>query len=141
MLADPEGNEACVCTWQDRGMTTFESTAVGAPVDVRVLTPPDGADGVPMLLLLHGVMTSAASLDLYTPTIETLWASGELPPCVVGCASTPTQGGFYIDWPGGPAWEAVVADELPAHLTAAHGADPKAHAAVIGASMGGYRAR
>ena len=34
------------------------------------------------------------------------------------------EGGFSIDWPGGPAWETVVADELPTHLTAAHGADP-----------------
>ena len=73
------------------------------------------------------------------PTIEALWAGDELPPVVFGCASTPTEGGFYIDWPGGPAWETVVADELPAHLTAAHGADPTRRA-VIGASMGGYGA-
>ena len=48
-------------------------------------------------------------------------------------------GGFYIDWPDGPAWETVVAEELPAHLVAAHGADPTRRA-VIGASMGGYGA-
>jgi S-formylglutathione hydrolase len=88
-----------------------------------------------MLLVLHGAMSSAAALELHAPTIEALWATGELPPAIVGCASTPTQGGFYIDWPDGPAWETVV-EELPAHLV---GADP-ARRAVIGASMGGYGA-
>jgi S-formylglutathione hydrolase len=101
-------------------MTTFASAAVGAPVEVRVLTPPDVDDGLPMLLPLHGAMSSAAALELYAPSIEALWATGELPPAIVGCASTPTQGGFYIDWPDGPAWETVVAEELPAHLVTGH---------------------
>jgi S-formylglutathione hydrolase len=109
---------------------------------VRVLTPPGGgggAAGLPTILHLHGAMSSAASLDLHRPLYESLWADGVLPPAVVACASTPTQGGFYIDWPAGPCWETLIADELPAHLGAAYGADP-AVVAVVGASMGGYGA-
>jgi S-formylglutathione hydrolase len=116
---------------------TLASAAVGDDVEVRVLTPPGGVDQVPAILLLHGAMSSAASLDVHRPLIEALWATGVLPPAVVACASTPTQGGFYIDRPDGPGWETLVADELPAHLSRAFGVEPTA-LALVGASMGGY---
>ena len=119
----------------------IESVAVGQPVDVRVLTPPGwrAGDTSPVILLLHGAMSSAASLDLHAPLFGELWADGRLPPAVVGCASTPTQGGFYIDWPGGPRWEEVVAVELPRFLADRYGADVS-RLCVTGASMGGYGA-
>src|SRR5262249_20241831 len=113
--------------------------AAGRDVEVRVLMPPGATAPLPMLLVLHGATSSAAALDLYATDVEALWASARMPPAIVACASTPTQGGFYIDWPGGPGWETVVADELPEPLAAAHGGDP-ARIALIGASMGGYGA-
>jgi S-formylglutathione hydrolase len=113
------------------------------PVGYRVVTPPGWAgarsvtEPLPVLLVLHGAGSSADVLD--AGPYAAAWASGALPPVIVGCASTPTEGGFYLDWPGGPAWETLVADVFPAHLADRFGADP-ARLAVTGASMGGYGA-
>ena len=85
-------------------------------------------------------MSSAAALDLHAPTFEQLWSTGRLPPVAgVGCASTPTAGGFYIDWPEGAQWEAVVAEELPGLLAGHFGGD-RDQVVVSGSSMGGYGA-
>jgi len=78
-------------------------------------------------------MSSSASLELAQPFYNELWASGELPRALVACPSTPTMGGFYIDWPDA-AWETLVAYEFPEQLA------PLTATAVIGASMGGYGA-
>jgi S-formylglutathione hydrolase len=119
--------------------TSLTSTAAGAAVEVQALTPPGGGAGLPVVLLLHGAMSSAATVELHRPLVEALWAAGDLPPVVVASASTPTEGGFYIDRPGGPAWETVVARELPDHVAEQFGGD-LARLAVVGASMGGYGA-
>ncbi|WP_066708280.1 alpha/beta hydrolase [Sphingomonas adhaesiva] len=66
------------------------------------------------------------------------WLDGTLPPAIVACASVPTRNGFYIDQPGGPAWERLVAIELPefiATLLPLNGIR-----VVLGFSMGGYGA-
>jgi S-formylglutathione hydrolase len=119
----------------------FESAAAGR-VGYRVITPPGwtGAERLPLVLVLHGASSSAASLDAQRPALEELWASGALPPAIVGCVSTPTEGGFYLDWPGaGRGWGTLVAREFPAHLAGRFGADPGL-IAVTGGSMGGYGA-
>lgn len=115
------------------------STHAPADVEVRVLAPSTTAEPLPLILLLHGAMSSAQSLDLYAPAIHQLWASGELPPCVVACATTPTEGGFYLDWPDGPRWGSVVGDELPDFVARIHPID-RSRLAAMGASMGGFGA-
>ncbi|MER6174304.1 YqiA/YcfP family alpha/beta fold hydrolase [Streptosporangium sp. NPDC001681] len=120
---------------------SFQSTSTGTRVDYRVLTPPSWRDGerLPLILHLHGAMSSSASLDMAKPLYDDGWTRDELPRAVVACPSTPTHGGFYIDHPDGPSWETLVADEFPQHLAKEHG--PLApETAVIGASMGGYGA-
>lgn len=115
------------------------STHASADVEVRVLAAGATHEPLPLILLLHGAMSSAQSLDLHAPVIHQLWATGELPPCVVACASTPTVGGFYLDWPDGPRWGSVVGDELPEFVSQIHPIDCS-RLAVIGASMGGFGA-
>lgn len=115
------------------------STNASADVEVRVLAAGPTHEPLPLILLLHGAMSSAQSLDLHAPVIHQLWATGELPPCVVACASTPTEGGFYLDWPDGPQWGSVVGDELPDFVGQIHEID-RSRLAVVGASMGGFGA-
>jgi S-formylglutathione hydrolase len=119
----------------------FVSRAAGR-VEYRVITPPGwtGAERLPLVLVLHGASSSAASLDAQQPALEDLWASGELPPAVVGSVSVPTAGGFFLDWPGeGRGWESLTAREFPAHLAGRFGAD-LSRIAVTGGSMGGFGA-
>ena len=89
-------------------------------------------------------MSSSASLAAAEPAYAAAWAQAVLPPAVVACASTPTCGGFYMDYPGGPRWETLLADELPRRLAGQYslmGKDSLAgKAALIGFSMGGYGA-
>ena len=115
------------------------STNASADVEVRVLAAGQAHEPLPLVLLLHGAMSSAQSLDLHAPVIHELWATGALPPCVVACASTPTEGGFYLDWPEGSRWGSVVGDELPDFVSQIHPID-RSRLAVVGASMGGFGA-
>ena len=112
--------------------------AAGDDVDYRVLLPPDWEQGeqLPLVLHLHGAMSSSASLEAAKPLYEDVFERGGFPRAVIACPSTPTAGGFYIDWPDGAAWETLVSDEFPDHLAAAYG--PFTATALIGASMGGY---
>jgi S-formylglutathione hydrolase len=115
----------------------FDSVAVNTVVEYRVLTPPRWAPGepLPLVLHLHGAMSSSASLEHAQPLYEEAWGHGELPRAIVVCPSTPTLGGFYIDRPGA-LWESLVADALPQQLGREYG--PFTSTALIGASMGGY---
>jgi hypothetical protein len=63
------------------------------PVDYRVITPPgwDGSRSLPLFLVLHGSFSSSAILDEHVAAYESAF-----PDAIVACASTPTQGGFYI---------------------------------------------
>ncbi|ONH23295.1 alpha/beta hydrolase [Pseudofrankia asymbiotica] len=117
----------------------FGSASVRAPVDFRVLLPSDWDRGesLPLVLHLHGAMSSSASLELARPLYDELWRRGELPRAVVACPSTPTAGGFYLDWPDA-AWETLIAHEFPEHVAKIFG--PFKATALIGASMGGYGA-
>lgn len=112
----------------------MESSLVASSVEYRVLTHPDWRreDGLPLVQILHGAGSSAASLDMLAPVIEGLWEVGELPPAVFACASTPTVGGFYTG-----AWEAFVAEEFLSHLRTEFGVGK---VALFGMSMGGYGA-
>lgn len=119
---------------------SYESAAAGGKVEYRVLTPPDWTgERLPLLLVLHGASSSAASLEVQRPLFERAWADGTLPPLVAACASTPTAGGFYLDWPEGGRWESLVAHEFPDHLAAEFGAD-LTRLLISGGSMGGYGA-
>ncbi|MER5737979.1 MULTISPECIES: alpha/beta hydrolase-fold protein [unclassified Streptomyces] len=117
---------------------SFASASAGRDVDYRVLLPADRARGerLPLVLHLHGAMSSAESLDRARPLYEDLYRQGAFPRAVVACVSTPTLDGFYLDRPGGAAWETLVTDEFPAHLASVHG--PLGATALLGASMGGY---
>lgn len=118
---------------------TLSSTSTGTDVPFNLLHPGGPVSRpLPLIVHLHGAMSSAASLENARPAYEQAWGQGVLPPALVVCASTPTVGGFYIDQPGGPAWERLVADELPRHL-AEHYPLSGVRAA-IGFSMGGYAA-
>ncbi len=118
----------------------FESTATASTVVYRVLSPaaPNAGERLPVILHLHGAMSSSAFLEVAKPIYDAAWLNGTLPRAIVACASTPTMGGFYIDRPDGAAWERLVATELPERL-AARFALTEARAA-IGFSMGGYGA-
>jgi S-formylglutathione hydrolase len=115
----------------------FDARSTGSTIDYRVLVP-DVPGPLPFILHLHGAMSSAVSLEHARDAYDRAWASGVLPPAIVACPSTPTVGGFYIDYPGGPGWETLVASEFPEHLAQrfALGDDR----VVFGASMGGYGA-
>lgn len=111
---------------------TLPSEIVGAEVAYTVLTP-DGwsaDDPLPLILVLHGANSSADVLAMMQPIID----GADLPRTLVACVSTPTAGGFYLD-----VWERLVAEEFPAHLTEAFGADPR-EISLLGSSMGGYGA-
>lgn len=115
----------------------FRGETTGTDVEYRTLAPavlPDGP--LPLILHLHGAMSSSASLDAARSAYEAAWASGRLPPAIVACASTPTQGGFYIDYPEGARWQSLVVDELPRRLAGRYRLAPKT--ALMGFSMGGY---
>ncbi|WP_282693955.1 alpha/beta hydrolase-fold protein [Streptomyces sp. CC208A] len=118
----------------------FASASAGREVEYQVLLPVDRKEEeeLPLVLHLHGAMSSSASLELAQPFYEDLHRRGEFPRAVVACPSTPTVGGFYIDWPGGESWETLVADEFAAHLSVTYG--PFTTTALFGASMGGYGA-
>ncbi|MET9350018.1 alpha/beta hydrolase [Streptomyces termitum] len=118
----------------------FTSSAVGREVDHLTLAPADLSEGerLPLVLHLHGALSSAASLERARPLYEDLFRRGAFPRAVVACVSTPTSGGFYLDRPDGGAWETLVADEFPARLAERYGAFTAT--ALVGASMGGYGA-
>lgn len=118
----------------------FFARATSTEVEYKTLVPAHipAAQPLPLILHLHGAMSSAASLEMARTAYEAAWVAGYLPPVIVACASTPTQGGFYIDYPGGPLWESMVACELPEHLAERHRL--ASHRAAIGFSMGGYGA-
>ena len=109
-------------------------------VGYRAITPDSGdaVAGLPLLLVLHGANSSAAILDEQLELYDGLWSGGEFPPAVVACASTPTEGGFYLDRPGAP-WESAVAGDFPRHLADRFGVDLD-RIMLLGASMGGYGA-
>jgi len=118
----------------------FESTSTLSTVAYRVLSPtePRATGRLPLILHLHGAMSSAAFLETAKPIYDAAWVAGTLPRAFVVCASTPTRGGFYIDQPNGRAWERLVGTELPDRLAARF---PLSEVrAVIGFSMGGYAA-
>lgn len=119
---------------------SFYSAATRSDVEYAVLAPTAfwGHRSLPLIMHLHGAMSSAKSLEMARGAYEDAWAAGDLPLSIVACASTPTLGGFYIDHPGGPNWEALVAEELPAHLATRY--PLSGLMAALGFSMGGYGA-
>lgn len=120
---------------------TFAARSTQSTVDYRVLVPPDlrPDERLPLLLHLHGAMSSAErSLDVAKPVYDDAWRRGVLPKAVVACATTPTRDGFYIDQPGGPHWETLIAREFPEVLAQRFLLSNVR--ALIGSSMGGYGA-
>lgn len=117
-----------------------DAQATGTSVDYRVLLPTARRRGerLPLILHLHGAMSSAASLAHARGAYERAWEQGELPLAVVACATTPTLGGFYIDHAGGPAWETFVGVEFPLFLEQRF--NLAGTRAAVGFSMGGYGA-
>ncbi len=91
---------------------------------------------LPMVLWLHGAGSSADSLDLQAEEIRRRWDAGAIPPAVISCASTPTQGGFYSNTTTGD-WETIVGNALRDATSVRYDAD-RARVGLFGASMGGY---
>lgn len=119
---------------------SFDAKSTGTPVDYRVLAPADRGEGerLPLILHLHGAMSSSASLEAAKDAYDLAWSNGILPRAVIACASTPTLGGFYIDGGPGKNWETLVGTEFPAWLAEQFSlSDTRV---VIGFSMGGYGA-
>lgn len=120
---------------------SYSSRAAGADVDFRVLLPADRTDDepLPLVLHLHGAMSSSASLEVARPIYDDLRARGDLPRAIVACPSTPTEGGFYLDWAGAGRWATLIADEFPAYIADRYG-PVTGRRVVFGSSMGGYGA-
>lgn len=110
----------------------------GGTADYKVLLPAATTTPLPLILHLHGAMSSAASLEAARPAYEEAWAEGHLPPALVACVSTPTEGGFYMDFEAGPKWETLVGGLFPQHLEERHALNGQR--AALGFSMGGYGA-
>lgn len=121
--------------------STFHAHSTHSSVDYCVLLPADfdPSERLPLILHLHGAMSSAAkSLEMAKPVYDDAWASGGLPRAIVACATTPTIGGFYIDQADGPKWETLIAKEFPDMVADRFNTDDSR--ALIGTSMGGYGA-
>lgn len=116
------------------------SKAARQTVDYLTLVPDclNAGKGFPAILHLHGALSSSESLVRMRGLYESAWKSGVLPPAVVACASTPTLGGFYIDYPDGPGWETVIGHELLKQVEETFGCGGRR--ALVGSSMGGYGA-
>ncbi len=118
----------------------FDARSTGKRVEYRLLAPSDRRpdERLPLVLHLHGAMSSSKSLEEAKSAYDLAWSRGELPRAAIACASADTLGGFYIDHPGGPSWEKLVAEELPAVVAEKVALDGRR--AAIGFSMGGYGA-
>lgn len=119
---------------------SFDAKSTGTSVECRILAPSDRGEGerLPLILHLHGAMSSAASLEAAKDAYDLAWSSGILPRAVVACASTPTLGAFYIDGGEGRNWETLVGTEFPAWLAEQFALSNTRVA--IGYSLGGYAA-
>jgi S-formylglutathione hydrolase len=119
---------------------SLDTKSIGTRVDYRVLAPLDCGQGeqLPLILHLHGAMSSSASLEAAKDAYDLAWSNGMLPRAIIACASTPTLGGFYIDGGAGSNWETLVGMEFPALL--AEQFSLSGTRAVIGFSLGGYGA-
>src|SRR5262249_43232585 len=123
-------------------MHELEHWSIGVPgsphdAEVHSLVHDDAdRERLPVVLWLHGAMSSAESLDLHVERIRRRWDAGVVPPAIVTCVSTPTSDGFYPDAPAG-GWETLVGSELGRATAERYGADP-GRIALFGASMGGY---
>ncbi|WP_424630402.1 alpha/beta hydrolase-fold protein [Bradyrhizobium sp. SYSU BS000235] len=119
---------------------SFDAKSNGTSVEYRVLAPSNRSESerLPLILHLHGAMSSAASLEAAKDAYDLAWANGILPRAIVACASTPTLGGFYIDGGEGRNWETLVGTEFPALLAEQFALSDMR--GVIGYSLGGYAA-
>jgi S-formylglutathione hydrolase len=117
-------------------MDAVRAPHVDEDVPYAVLPPPDWTadERLPLVLVLHGANSSRDVLAMLEPIADGLWGDGSLHRCVLATASTPTVGGFYLD-----RWESFVAGAFRELLEKRYGTDPE-HAALMGASMGGYGA-
>ena len=117
----------------------FQDPLVAGDVPYAVLTPAGWTkdESLPLVIVLHGANSSCEFLALVQPIVDGMWDDGSLPRSVIACASTPTAGGFYIDHPGGDAWESLVTEAFPRMLAKEYGVD-STRVSLLGSSMGGY---
>jgi S-formylglutathione hydrolase len=117
----------------------LSSKIVPSPVKVSVLLPDgfDRAQGLPLLLMLHGGGGDNGFLAQMRPTLEAAWAAGELPPLV---AATPAASrSLYMDFKdGSQKWETFMVTELVPELRRRYGLfSERSKTVVAGISMGG----
>jgi len=115
--------------------------AVPGPVPYAVVVPEEHGvgDPLPLCVMLHGGGGSRDALIAQQPLLDELFATGALPPMVVGMASTGEMS-FYLDHPDGKErWEHFVADVFLEHLRQRYAVRRDADGTVLhGASMGGW---
>lgn len=112
------------------------SRHLSAPVAYAVLAP-DGAEPLPLCILLLGGGGTRDSLFDLQPVFDGWWANHIVPPMII---ATPTAGlDYYIEDPDGPiCWDSFLADEFVAHLRAISNASDST--VIAGISGGGYGA-
>ncbi len=117
------------------------SKLVPSPVLYYALLPPgwqrDG-EPLPLVLNLHGGGGDREVLRRQQPTLEKMWAAGELRAMVIVTPSV-TARGFYLDRrDGSEHWETFIIQELLAHLRERFGVrQDRAGTLITGISMGG----
>jgi S-formylglutathione hydrolase len=119
--------------------SAFRDPLVADEVPYGVVAPEGWTphEALPLIVLLHGADSSREVLTMAQPILDGMWDDGTIPRSLVACASTPTVGGFYIDRPGGDAWESVISDAFVRHLTESRDITG---VSLTGSSMGGYGA-
>ena len=135
VLASPAFAEARL----ERGR--IQTELVPGPVAYRALLPPGTedslAEGLPLLLLLHGGGGDEDFLADMKPVIEKAWQIGALPPLIV--VTPDGERSFYLDWKdGSQRWETFLLEEFLPHVQKRFRTSTRReHTFVSGISMGG----
>lgn len=118
-------------------------------VDFQLYLPPGYADTgtrrYPLLMLLHGRGDTMAAWARVQPLLDTLIASGEIPPLIAVLPDAPwsQRASYYVDSAhaqGQPA-QSLLLDELLPHIDARWPTRTERSARIVGGySMGGYGA-
>jgi S-formylglutathione hydrolase len=122
----------------------FATPLIPERAEYAVLLP-DGhdtaAEPLPLLITLHGGGQDRGQLRSLAPHVESLWASGELPPVVVVVAPTGRRN-FFVDFrDGSQRWESMLLGPLLERVHARFRvAGDRRRTLLHGISMGGLAA-
>jgi enterochelin esterase-like enzyme len=114
---------------------TVKGRAVGKDMAVKVVVPPGGADGKPLLVFLHGRSGDQSSY-LHEPLYDAVEALGDRAPVIAFPDGDDDK--YWHDRDSGDWGRYVTADVIP-QVTERFGTDRK-RVAIGGISMGGFGA-